>query len=109
MPTLKAKSGYCEYVYRFYTMLENKLLQIYLDEYHGEEAWYHLLAVIDISPNDYPDSVSEIKAIMTRNVPDVEKWMDTKIGAFDGMSANQVINLGEEGITAVKAAIMRFP
>ena len=90
-------------------MLENRLLQIYLDEYHGDEAWYNLLAARNIKPDDYPDAVSEIKAVMTTNVSDVEEWMDTKIGAFDGMSANQVIELGENGIIALKAAVMRFP
>ena len=49
-------------------MLKNRLLQLYLDEYHGDEAWYNLLAARNIRPDDYPDAVSEIKAVMTSNV-----------------------------------------
>jgi hypothetical protein len=90
-------------------MLENEHLRIYVDTYPGDEAWYNLLAAFDIKEGDHPDSISEIIALMKNHSNNVEKWMNSQSGLFDGLSANQVLKFGEEGITAVKAAVMRMP
>ena len=62
-----------------------------------------------IHQGDYPDAISEIRALMKNHINNVEQWMNSHLGLFDGMSANQVLNLGEEGLTAVKSAVMRMP
>jgi len=85
----------------------NDTINIYIDEYPGDEEWKDFVSVYNVLPAG--DASEEIKSILAKKVRDVEHWMDLNLGGLGGASANEVLELGEDGIKALRVAVMRMP
>ena len=85
----------------------NDTIKAYIEEYPGDEEWLEFVSVYNIDA--IKDPYEEIKAILAKKVQDVEHWMDLKLGGLGGDSANEVIKMGEDGLKALRVAVMRMP
>jgi len=87
----------------------NDTLRTYIKEYSGDKDWNDFVSVYEIERDSTMTDTDEIFLVLEKKTKNLENWLRAKLGGLGGASANEVLEMGEDGITAMREAIMRMP